>query len=157
MSIPEHPRVFISYAHRDGGGLAARLQSDLQALGFDAWFDKHRLVGGDVWAQKIEVAIDRCNVAVALLSTGSFESDICRAEQQRSLRRGKLVIPVRAQRDCDVPLPLETRQYIDFSEPANYPSAFRELQASIRERRGIVAPRDIQQPYNNSPALPNNL
>ena len=151
MSIPEHPRIFISYAHRDGSGLAERLQGDLQARGFDAWLDKHRLLGGDVWSKEIEIAVDRCQVALALLSTGSYESAICRAEQQRSLRKGKLVIPVKAQRDCDVPLFLEILQYIDFSNLAHYAQSLDQLHESITHRRGIVALPNIQPAYNNSP------
>src|ERR1019366_5193558 len=34
-------RLFISYAHRDGGGLAARLQRDPQAQGFDVRSEEH--------------------------------------------------------------------------------------------------------------------
>jgi WD40 repeat protein len=155
--MPELPRIFISYAHRDGGDLAVRLQCDLEALGFEVWFDKNRLLGGDVWAKEIETAIDCCDAALALLSTGSFESDICRAEQERSLARRKLVIPVRVQRDCDVPLPLQTRQYIDFSDPANYAESFEGLLKGIRERRGVVAPVEGRPRYNNSPPLPDNF
>src|ERR1039457_4153402 len=150
-------RLFISYAHRDGGGLAARLQRDLQAQGFDVWLDKHRLLGGDVWTKEIELAIDRCDVALALLSTGSYESDICRAEQQRSLAKRKPVIPVRVQRDCDVPLPLQTRQHIDFSRDANYPESLHQLLTSIRKNLGVIAPPDTQPRYNNAPPLPDNF
>ena len=150
-------RLFISYAHRDGGGLAARLQRDLQAQGFDVWLDKHRLLGGDVWTKEIELAIDRCDVALALLSTGSYESDICRAEQQRSLAKRKPVIPVRVQRDCDVPLPLQTRQHVDFSRDANYPESLHQLLTSIRKNLGVIAPPDTQPRYNNAPPLPDNF
>src|ERR1017187_3016673 len=150
-------RLFISYAHRDGGGLAARLQRDLQAQGFDVWLDKHRLLGGDVWTKEIELAIDRCDVALALLSTGSYESDICRAEQQRSLAKRKPVIPVRVQRDCDVPLPLQTRQHIDFSRDSNYPESLHQLLTSIRNNLGVIAPPDTQPRYNNAPPLPDNF
>ena len=157
MSIAERLRIFISYAHRDGGSLAARLERDLEGCGFDVWLDRNRLLGGDKWAREIEIAIERCDVAVALLSTGAYESDICRAEQARALDKGKLVIPVRVQRECDVPLRLYTRQYIDFSEAANYDRAFQQLLESIRERRGVVAPSEARPPYNNAPALPDNF
>src|ERR1039458_4602610 len=83
--------------------------------------------------------------------TGSYESAICRAEQQRSLRKGKLVIPVKAQRDCDVPLFLEILQYIDFSNLAHYAQSLDQLHESITHRRGIVALPNIQPAYNNSP------
>jgi hypothetical protein len=157
MATHEHHRVFISYAHRDGADLAARLQGDLETRAFEVWLDKHRLLGGHGWAKEIESEIDRCDLALALLSAGSYQSDICRAEQERSLAKGKLVIPVRVQRDCDVPLPLQTRQYIDFSDPANYASALQQLEESIQRRRGVVAPAERRPRYNNSPPLPLNF
>ena len=72
--------VFIPYAHRDGADLAQRLQKDLETK-FDTWLDKRRISAGDIWSREIELAIDRADVVLALLSAGSFTSDICRAEQ----------------------------------------------------------------------------
>jgi hypothetical protein len=39
MPPSEQPRVFISYARKDGAALAERLQRDLKEQGFDAWLD----------------------------------------------------------------------------------------------------------------------
>jgi hypothetical protein len=157
MSMPQGSVVFISYAHRDGRDLAERLERDLKMSGFEVCLDSRLLLGGDVWSKDIENEIDRCDVAVALLSTGSYVSDICRAEQQRSLEKRKLVIPVRVHRDCDVPLPLQTRQYIDFSDSRSYASSFQSLQESIRARRGVLAPMKSRPRYDNSPSLPDNF
>src|ERR1019366_8646431 len=150
-------RLFISYAHRDGGGLAARLQRDLQAQGFDVWLDRLRLKGGDLWTNEIEDALDRAQVVLALLSAGSFTSDTCRAEQGWSLDTGKCVIPVRVQSDCRVPIRLYTRQWIDFSDQANYAASLDQLQDSIAKRLGVVAQSDTQPRYNNAPPLPDNF
>ena len=150
-------RLFISYAHRDGGGLAARLQRDLQAQGFDVWLDRLRLKGGDLWTNEIEDALDRAQVVLALLSAGSFTSDTCRAEQGWSLDTGKCVIPVRVQSDCRVPIRLYTRQWIDFSDQANYAASLDQLQDSIAKRLGVVAQSDSQPRYNNAPPLPDNF
>jgi hypothetical protein len=114
MRPSEPHRVFISYAHRDGAELARRLQKDL-ATQFDIWLDTQRLTAGDIWSGEIEEAIDRARVVLALLSAGSYLSDICRAEQGRALEKGKCVIPIRVQTDCDIPLYLQTRQWLDFS------------------------------------------
>src|ERR1035438_725801 len=124
-------RVFISYAHRDGGGLAARLQRDLQAQGFDVWLDKHRLLGGDVWTKEIELAIDRCDVALALLSTGSYESDICRAEQGWAASAGKGVIPVKVHRHGKAELRPRELPPLDFSPLPAYAEGFQAVLESI--------------------------
>jgi hypothetical protein len=49
------------------------------------------------WTKEIEEALDRAEVVIALLTAGSYASEICRAEQLRALRHGKVVIPIRAQ------------------------------------------------------------
>jgi hypothetical protein len=83
MPPSEQPRVFISYARRDGAALAQRLQRNL-VKDFDTWLDVERLTAGGIWSREIEDAIGRANVVVALLSEGSYLSDICHAEQQRA-------------------------------------------------------------------------
>ena len=91
------PRVFISYAHKDGSMLASRLRRDLAEKGYVVWLDLARLGAGSLWSRKIEKEIDEADVVLALLSTGSHESDVCRGEQLRSLRRHKCVIPPRTR------------------------------------------------------------
>src|ERR1039457_2569961 len=150
-------RLFISYAHRDVWYRAERLQSDLHGLAFDVWLDRLRLKGGDLWTNEIEDALDRAQVVLALLSAGSFTSDTCRAEQSWSLDAGKCVIPVRVQSDCRAPLRLYTRQWIDFSDPANYAASLDQLQDSIAKRLGLAAPPATPPRYNTAPPLPDNF
>src|SRR5690349_12791232 len=93
MPLPELS-VFISYARKDGVDLALRLQADLTRSGFDAWLDTKRVVGGAVWSEEVEHAVDSHQVTLALLSPGSDTSEICRAEQLRALDKGNRVIPI---------------------------------------------------------------
>src|SRR5271166_5692369 len=97
MPPSARPRVFLSYARKDGATLAQRLQKDLNEQGFDAWLDTQRIEGGATWTTKIEVALDDAECVLALLTTGSYVSEICRAEQLRALRKHKCVIPLMAQ------------------------------------------------------------
>ena len=118
MGRPNSTKIFISYARKDGAELAQRLQRDLAAQGFDAWLDTQRLAGvagGSTWTTRIEDEIDRRQVLLALMTPGSYVSEICRAEQLRSLRKGKRVIPLLSRSGSDVPLYLESKQYRDFS------------------------------------------
>jgi TIR domain-containing protein len=98
MSVHEGRHTFISYAHKDGKELALCLQRDLKASGFDAWLDSQRLTSDSSWTTGVESAVDGSDVVLALLTPGSYVSDICRAEQLRSLRKGKCVIPVLGQK-----------------------------------------------------------
>jgi WD40 repeat protein len=132
MPTIEPLRVFISYARKDGAALAQRLQSDLRKGGFDAWLDTQRIGGGAVWSREIEHEIDTRQVTIALLSPGSYASEICRAEQLRALDKGNRVIPVLAVKGADRPLYLYARQYRDFTNEVNYPPRLGELLADIR-------------------------
>jgi WD40 repeat protein len=132
MPTSEPLRVFISYARKDGAALAQRLQSDLTKVGFDTWLDTQRIGGGAVWSTEIEHEIDTRQVTIALLSPGSYASEICRAEQLRALDKGNRVIPVLAVNGADRPLYLYARQYRDFAEDTNYSVRLGELVADIR-------------------------
>src|SRR5271169_2937480 len=114
MPLPTERRVFISYARKDGAALAQRLQKDLKEQGFDAWLDTQRVSGGATWTTDIEHALDEAEFVLALLTNGSYVSEICRAEQLRALRKNKCVIPLLAERGAEIPLHLETKEYRDF-------------------------------------------
>jgi hypothetical protein len=140
MPRSETCHVFISYARKDGAVLAQRLQSDLTKEGFDAWLDIQRIRGGSVWSTKIEHEIDTRQVTLALLSPGSYESEICRAEQLRALDKGHRLIPVLAAKGADRPLYLYTRQYRDFADESNYDVRLNELLADIRGDASATLP-----------------
>lgn len=138
MSRPE-TSIFISYAWKDGADLAQRLQRDLAAeQRFDAWLDRRRLAGGATWTKEIERAIDNCQVLLALMTPGSYASEICRAEQLRSLRKGKRVIPLLVQSGTDIPLHLEAKQYRDFTAARSYASHFKLLLEDIGAGSGVA-------------------
>jgi hypothetical protein len=144
MSNPERLRLFISYARKDGATLAQRLQADLAAQGFDAWLDTHRIAGGATWTTEIEQAVDACQVELALLTPGSYVSEICRAEQLRALRKGKRIIPLLAQSGSDIPLHLETKQYRDFTDPASYPERLNQLLDDVRTGAGVALKEEFR-------------
>ena len=94
---------------------------------------------------------------MALLSAGSYLSDICRAEQQRALEKGKCVIPIRVQTESDIPLYLQTRQWLDFSNPKLYPELLPRLIESIEKQSGVGVSAESLIRYNNAPAMPENF
>jgi WD40 repeat protein len=157
MQPSEPSRVFISYARKDGSDLAEQLQSDLAKEGFDAWLDIKTISGGATWTKRIEHALDEAEYVLALMTSGSYASEICRAEQLRALRKGKCVIPLMAQRGADVPLHLETKNYRDFSTESRYAHAFTKLLADLHTRNGIPLKKEFQQTYVTAPPLPVNF
>ena len=149
-------KVFISYARIDGAELAQRLQGDLRNKGYDAWLDMHRIRGGSTWTKAIETAIDEADYVLALLTPGSYASEICRAEQLRSLRGHNCVIPLLAKRGTDIPLHLEQKNYRNFAADATYTKVFAELLEDIDSRSGIPLKEAFRQTYVTVPPLPMN-
>jgi WD40 repeat protein len=145
MVAPHTLRIFISYARRDGASLAQHLQSDLAQEGFDAWLDTQRIAGGALWSTAIEREVDTRQVMIALLSPGSYISEICRAEQIRALDKGNRVIPVLAVQGADRPIYLSTRQYRDLTSDAAYATHFPELLADIRGDATAILPTSYRK------------
>jgi TIR domain/NB-ARC domain len=120
--------------------------------------DQQRLKGGSSWSQEIEQALDAAEVVLTLLSSGAYQSEVCRGEQMRSLRHQKCVIPILVQANSDAPVYLEARQYGDFSDPAFYASRLEDLLADIEARSGsnlAVAYQETR--YETVPPLPTNF
>jgi WD40 repeat protein len=129
----EQRRIFISYAHKDGAALAQRLEEGLRSAGFAPWLDRQRLAGGALWTREIEQALDESDCLLALLTAGSYASEICRSEQLRALRKKIRVLPVKAQPTTDVPLHLEAKIFRDFSRDTDFPS---QLDLLVQDLQG---------------------
>jgi hypothetical protein len=157
MVEPPRKRVFISYARKDAAPLATLLQQSLEP-DCEVWLDTQRIEGGASWTVEIENAIDNCDTLLALLTSGSYVSDICRAEQLRALRRHKQVIPLLAESGADRPLHLETAIYRDFTATRPAPEQLRHLRDDIRTGRdAAVLPEKFQTTrYETVPPLPRN-
>jgi hypothetical protein len=150
-------KVFVSYAHADGMDLAERLARDLAASGFEPWIDRQRLYGGAVWTTRIEKALDQAEVVLALLTRGSDASEICRAEQLRALRNGKCVVPLVAQTGANVPLHLEAKQFLNFTDGTCYGQQFEALLVNIGGRDGVYLKSEYRNTYVTAPPLPVNF
>jgi len=61
--------------------LAQSLQSDLTNEGFDAWLDASASKAEPLGPPTIEHALDEAGFVLALMTSGSYISEICRAEQ----------------------------------------------------------------------------
>jgi WD40 repeat protein len=145
----------LSYARTDASSLAARLERDLSASGLDVWMDKRRLDVGASWTADVEDAIDKAHVLIALLTRGSFRSAACRAEQLRSLRKGKRVIPVLGRSGADIPLFFEEANYLDLSDESRYREQLPRLLNSIVSGDTVRALKpQFQSTYVTVPPLP---
>lgn len=137
--------------------MASRLADDLRAKRFDVWLDRERAKAGASWTRSIEVAIDNSDVLLALLSKGSFYSDICRAEQLRALRKNKRVLPILLHKDADVPVHLEAGQYLRLYE-GPYQQRLQQLQQAIEDASLTVQLQGrYKKHYRTYPPLPQHF
>ena len=89
---------------------------------------------------------------LALLTPGSYGSEICRAEQMRSLRKGKCVIPVLAAA-CEIPLYFETKNYRDFRGEGAYRASYGLLLGDIEGRNGAGLAARYRTTYVSVPPM----
>ena len=105
---PASRLVFLSYAHADRAELLPfiqQMQPLIERQGLDLFFDADRLQAGDVWSDKLQAALQRCELFLLFASPASLASAFC---IQRELlaaidrqRRGLCrVVPV-VLRPCD--------------------------------------------------------
>ena len=84
---------------------------------------------------------------IALVSPGSYASEICRSEQLLALDQGHRVIPVQVLKGLAGPCYLYARQYRDFTNDADYAVRLGELLADIRGDATATVP----EPYRVTP------
>lgn len=88
----EHPRVFISYSHKDEKW-KDRFVEQLGVLEkeklLEVWEDR-QIGAGDDWKERIQEALDSCDIAVLLISASFLGSNfILKEEVEKLLRRRK--------------------------------------------------------------------
>jgi hypothetical protein len=109
--------IFISYNHADKG-TAESLAKILVQAKQNVWIDKWELNAGDSLIERIEEALGGADAILVLLSKSSTQSEWCKKELRSGLLReleekSVLVIPIVLD-DCDIPLFLREKLWIDF-------------------------------------------
>ena len=84
--------VFISYKHGDPSTKIAQAFHDhlaavSDALDMDIYMDDKDNLGGDVWSEKVNQALDQCTHFIVLLNTAFWLSTECRRELRVALER----------------------------------------------------------------------
>jgi hypothetical protein len=118
---------FISYSRVDAKDFAVRLADEIAA----AWLDKRKLRPGLDWDEQIDDAIKTCDSLLFVMTRDSVTANsVCKNEWTRALKYRKPVIPLRLDRDAELPFRLEPRGWIDFS--GHFEPAMTELQNHLR-------------------------
>jgi len=101
--MTNQPRVFISYARRDGEEYAAWLRRELESKEpeITLWQNRVRMEGGRNWWRQITEALDAVQFMVLVMTPAALASDVVRREWQYARQRGVCVYPVIGSPDLD--------------------------------------------------------
>ena len=108
------PKVFISYEHKDKR-FVKKLAGDLVKEDLEPWWDFDALKGGHNWQKEIQQGIKRCDFFIVVLTPQSVESEWVNKEITYANEYKKKIIPIRLK-DCERPISIIERQYIDFEK-----------------------------------------
>lgn len=145
-ATPDHSiSIFISYS-RTNSDFVNRLEADLQARRFHTWVDRGRLEGGVNWLNTIQVAIDRCDVLLVVLSPEAMKSEYVLMEFRHAFHKKKLVVPL-AYQPCEVTMDLNQIQWVNFQQ--SYERGLRDLLIALNPV-GQKAPAPVFSPPGTS-------
>ena len=106
-------QIFISYSRKDKEFVTS-LEEDLRAANINTWIDLSGIPAGDHWDRVIQDAIRESRFLVVILSPDSVASDNVLNEVDLALELEIPILPL-LYRDCEIPLQLRRKNYIDFS------------------------------------------
>lgn len=124
--------VFISYSS-DDKEKASQLAFDLIHRGYRVWFDKWEILAGQSIVDEVFSGILESEFLVVILTKSSCKSrwvqeELATGKLAEIERRRTSVIPVLLER-CEIPAPLKSKHYADFTE--SWLSGLRFLTTSI--------------------------
>jgi len=98
------PRVFLSYARKDGEAFATRLRQRLERdePEITLWQDRAQMEGGVGWWKQITDALDAVEFMVLVVTPGALASGVVQKEWRYARQQGVCVYPVKAAPDADL-------------------------------------------------------
>ena len=124
--------VFISYSRRDAEA-AERLRLGLDEQGFEAYLDKHDILPGEPWQERLNKLIEAADAVVFLISPDSAASKVCGWEVNEAERLAKRILPVviRATPADAIPQRLQRLGNIVMRTGPEAAGGFAELRAAL--------------------------
>ena len=125
-------KVFISHSHHDKP-FARQLADVLVTAGITVWIDDLALSPGDNIIAKIEEGIRSSDVIIAVLSKNYVSSKWAMQElsmfSARALSEDSILMIPALIEDCDIPIFLRDRMYVDFR--ADFDTAVKKILAAL--------------------------
>jgi hypothetical protein len=133
--------VFISYSRTDRD-YAQLLAGFLQGAGVPVWFD-YEIQTGDRFGQKIQAAIDECQVFLPLITPASVESEWVGREISYAAMQKKRILPLRLG-DCGLPIEIAFLDCLDVRDGQLPPQRF------VDQVRALVGAAPNQAPSRST-------
>ena len=104
MSLVSAPRVFLSYARKDGEEFATALRRRLATEQPDItlWQDRAQMEGGVGWWRQIEAALEQTKFLIIVMTPGAMASEMTRREWRHARQNGAFVYPVKGVPDSEL-------------------------------------------------------
>ena len=104
MSFAGSPRVFISYARKDGEAFATALRRRIETTEpeITLWHDRAQMEGGVGWWKQIEEALDKVKFLVIVMTPAAMSSESTRREWRYARQKGVIVYPVKGASDSEL-------------------------------------------------------
>ena len=146
--MPNDLSIFISYAHAQSA-FVDKLEAEIKLYSFPVWVDRSKLHGGQEWIEKIENAINECDVVIVILSPQSVKSKYVKMEYRYAWNKGKKVIPLLSEA-CEIPMDLNSFHRIDFR--SSFDQGMKELLNTLHHI--VTINYDINTPSQSAQSLP---
>jgi formylglycine-generating enzyme required for sulfatase activity len=131
----EKLKVFISYSRRDSAEFVDELIAGLELAGFAPFLDRHDIVAGEKWEERLGGLIAQADTVVFVVSPEAVKSERCTWEIERALAQTKRLLPIifKPVPEPDIPEELRSRQFVRFDSGAVFARPLGRLADALRQ------------------------
>jgi WD40 repeat protein len=144
------PRIFISYARRDGQRFADSLRRRLEDGGFGIWQDIASMEGGRDWWEQISKAIKQVEYLVMVMTPGALASRYTAMEWKLARQEGTCVLPVFGGEEIDLsklPRWMRHKHFVDTTISEQWTRFIRTLEGPCQTERVPFMADDLPEDF----------
>jgi small GTP-binding protein len=124
------PKVFLSHSSKDKD-FVHQIAEKLEKNGIEVWLDEDKIKVGDSILQKIAQGLQETDYILYVLSPNSVDSNWVREEfgaiMIDQIKTGKIRVLPLLYKDCEIPIFLRDKHYVDFRDLFKYETEFNKL------------------------------
>ena len=152
--MKSNPRVFISYARKDGGKYSHNLREKLEKEGISVWQDLIGMEGGRDWWLQITEAIDAAEYMVVVMTPAALESNVMLKEWRYARQEGVCIYPIKASKTLnfsEMPSWMGDKHFYNLDDEHEWTNFISDLQAKCEIPRVPFMASDIPPDYIHRP------